>query len=157
MSINLGPNLLNTSFLKPLNFSHYFTIRRKMGYTVWLNGCYHTLLPFANKFCQAFTNKAKIYLVYCLYEAYGTYWGKITAEQQNERQMYRKLCQEKKICETSFVFCFSKGDINKRKKNLPVLKKNLEILKLWNWNFHKTLLGCQEFAFFYSQWKLVQT
>lgn len=71
MSINLGPNILNTSFLKPLNFnfSQHFIIRGKTDYTVWLNDSYHTPLSFANNLCQAFTNKAKIYLPCCLYEA----------------------------------------------------------------------------------------
>lgn len=148
MSINLGPNVLNTSLLKPLNFSHYFTVRGKTGYTVWLNDSYHTLLSFANKFCQAFTNKAKICLVYCLYEAYGTYWGKITAEQQNERQMYRKLCQKKNYVKPVSGF-FSKGATNKREKKICLyLRKSLKSLSCEMGTFIKHYLDVRNLPFF---------
>jgi len=68
MSINLGPDILNTSYLMSLNCSQYFIINGNTGYAVWLNDSYHTPLLSVNKLCQAFTNKAKMYLAYCLYE-----------------------------------------------------------------------------------------
>lgn len=69
MSINLSPNILNTSFLRPLNFSQYFTIRGKPGYTAWLNYSYHTPLFFNSKLFLAVLVKA--WHLSCLLSVWG--------------------------------------------------------------------------------------